>query len=64
MDMAKFFNVDINYLARNTRYGKIAKEVNDRMLEQKEVMDWVLERVNPRIAALEKRVEELEAKLG
>lgn len=61
---AKFYNVDLDYLMFNTRKGKLAKEVMDEMLYKKEIMDWVLERLEPRISYLEKRVKELEAIVG
>ena len=60
---ANFFNVDLDYLAANTRQGKIAKAVMEEMIMKKDLQDKVLSLIEPRIERLEQRVRELENQL-
>lgn len=61
---ANFYNVEFEYLLKRTKTDKLAQPVIDEMLQKKEIMDWVMARINPRIEQLEKRVEELESKIA
>ena len=58
--IAKFFNVDIEFLMQNTRVGHLAKPILDDLERTKEIVDSMLSHINPRIDQLEKRVSELE----
>ena len=61
--IAKFFNVDIEFLMENTRAGTLAKPIMEDMLQKKEIVDSVLFYINPKIEQLEKRMEKLENEL-
>ena len=61
---AKFYNVDYDFLMKNTRIGKIAQPMIDKIEEQNEIISRVLGIINPQIESLENKIKVLEEKVN